>query len=112
MDAKTLKALKESIQKWEEIIAGRGIDEQGKNCPLCSLFWNDKSKMKHCLLCPIFLNTGKKYCWDTPYSDWADHQDQYHHMQEFNKYIICPTCRRLAKAELVFLKSLLPKGKP
>jgi len=47
MDAKTLKALKGSIKKWEKIIAGTGVDKGGDNCPLCKACgWN-------CRDCPV-----------------------------------------------------------
>jgi len=106
MDAKTLKALQEGIGKWEQIIAGTGIDEGVENCPLCSLFyWQGR---KRCLSCPVYMETGWKYCCESPYRDWSDHQRNWHHIPINKYYIICPTCRRLAKAELRFLRGLLP----
>jgi len=109
MDTKTLRALKGSIRKWEDIIAGTGVDQGVDNCALCSLFYFVK---KHCVSCLIFIETGKQYCSESPYADWVVHQLDWHHIP-INKYhVICPTCRRLAKAELAFLKSLLPKEKP
>jgi len=109
MNAKTLKALKGSIRKWEDIIAGTGVDQGVYNCALCSLFYWAK---KHCVFCPVFIETGKQYCYESPYADWVAHQRDWHHVP-INKYhIICLACHRLAKAELAFLKSLLPKEKP
>src|SRR4030042_4368697 len=106
MDTVTLKALGGSIQKWEKIVAGTGIDEEALNCPLCFLFWKGK---RNCIACPVFLKTGGKHCGESPYSEWIDHQNEWHHTPKFKRQIICPTCRRLAKTELAFLKSLLPK---
>ena len=107
MNAETLKALKESIWKWEQIIAGTGIDVGVDNCPLCCLFyWQGR---KRCLSCPVYMETGGKCCSKSPYEDWADHQNEWHHIPINKYYILCPTCRRLAKEEFAFLKSLLPK---
>jgi hypothetical protein len=38
MDAETLEALKGSIKKHENILAGTGRDKGQKNCPLCQMF--------------------------------------------------------------------------
>jgi hypothetical protein len=87
MDEKTLTALKESIAKWEERAAG---DHHGKlglsNCPLCELFHpNCKSG------CPVAQKTGDYYCIGSPYHTYN-----------------CDRTDLNARAELDFLKSLLP----
>lgn len=91
MPAKTLKALRGSIAKWEGIVAGTIEDYGEDNCPLCKLFLK-----KNCEGCPVYARTHHEGCWETPYRATleADSKEEYD---------------RLAQAELDFLKSLLPK---
>jgi hypothetical protein len=100
MDAETLEALKGSIEKHENILAGTGRDRGTVNCPLCKLF-------HECEGCPVFEKTGKQGCSSTPYEDWAAHQDFEHDREAFGR-VYCPECERLVKLEIEFLKSLLP----
>lgn len=100
MNAKTLKALRGSIAKWQAIVDGTGVDEGNKNCPLCQrfvYFWFGYKKpiAKMCVGCPVYEKTGKKGCRNTPYDDYAYGSDSI----------------KNAQAELDFLKSLLPEGK-
>ena len=105
MNAKTLKALKGSIEKWEKIVNETGKDSGWTNCPLCDLFLHSED----CRHCPIFEKTNQSYCKNTPYTTWEAHQEKKHD-EEFPPYIIqCPTCKKLAQKEVDFLKSLLPK---
>ena len=104
MDAKTLEALKGSVKKHEDILAGTGRDKGNENCPLCQLFWKDS-----CQGCPIFNKTGVKFCNYTPYDKWEQHIVNVRKMDLVNGDIIyCPECERLVKLEIEFLKSLLP----
>ena len=105
MDKRTLKALKESIKKWEKIVAGKGGDRGGGNCALCELFAEEG-----CIDCPVYIKTGKCDCSDTPYVEWHDHQTN-NHFDGFSEIykIECPKCKELAQKELEFLKSLLPE---
>ena len=103
MDAKTLKALKGSIEKWEMIVAGAGIDDGDKNCPLCKLFSD-----KNCHDCPVFEKVNAMGCHNTPYDEWESHHENKHEEKRMRK-VHCPTCKKLARKELNFLKSLLPK---
>ena len=95
MNKKTLKALKGSIQKWEKIVAGDGIDEGINNCPLCKEFYEDD-----CIGCPVDHNV----CSSTPYPEWCIHQEKHHNSYRAE----CSTCKTIAIKELNFLKSLLP----
>ena len=109
MDEKTLEALKGSIRKWEKIVDGTGIDDGNDNCPLCHLFLND-----WCEKCPVFQKNNQEFCSHTPYSQWNRHHDDRHQKWEENEdgYRIigkCRTCKKLAREELEFLQSLLPK---
>lgn len=109
MDDQTLKALKGSIAKWEAIVAGTGRDAGTKNCPLCKLFYFKKM----CGGCPVFEKTQEPYCSGTPHQELAD-------LPLMGAYSskgiaisdIAENSREhgleLAKAELEFLKSLLP----
>jgi len=103
MDAKTLKALKGSIKKWEKIVEGTGVDKGEDNCPLCKICgWNCKD-------CPVVMTgEAKEGCRGSPYSDWVEHQSEEHWEKEESK-VYCPTCKELAQKELDFLRSLLPK---
>jgi hypothetical protein len=103
MNSETLKALKGSIQKWQNIVEGCGVDMGIANCPLCRVF--KSSDPTSCFGCPVMEKTGKPGCAGSPYRDWAMlHYDQ----------IIARTATvqnnedSLAVDELNFLKSLLP----
>jgi len=67
-----------SIQKWEDIVKGKGENEGSENCGLCKRFYGSVWGF-HCHRCPIMKHTGSPFCRGTPY--------------------------RNAKAELNFLKS-------
>lgn len=88
MNKETLEALQGSIRKWENIVAGTEEDEGQRNCPLCQLFCTEES---HCDNCPVAQAVQADYCNATPYAT----------------YRIIPSIKN-AKAELDFLKSLLP----
>lgn len=96
MDARTLKALKGSIAKWEAIVAGTGTDEGPRNCPLCVEFWGD-----YCKGCPVRDKTGHHGCIGTPYAEWE---------RADVTAATTPALVALAQAELDFLRSLLPEG--
>ena len=99
MNRKTLKALKGSIEKWEDIVAGTGHDDGAENCPLCQLFIRNE-----CVGCPVFEKTRMRECQGTPYQRWVRYLG-------FAPTWTAGTLRQkaAAKAELKFLKSLLPK---
>lgn len=102
MKAETLKALQGSIQKWQDIVDGTGVDNGRMNCPLCAL-----RKSEDCGECPV-----NKYCRDTPFEEWSSHQKNIHSSRYPYKVVPdCPGCKRLAKAEVEYLKSLLPVEK-
>ena len=112
MNAKTLKALKGSIKKWEKILDGKAIDEGRGNCPLCQLFWNE---IRPCNTpdnkerCPVKIRSGRVGCNRTPYSTWTQHQLNVHGVYWTDKRIKCDKCKPIVKKELDFLKSLLPE---
>lgn len=97
MKVKTLKALKGSIKKWEAIVAGTGHDRGPDNCPLCKMF-NNENQAVPCVGCPVAEAAKDDCCGSTPYTD-------YYHA---NRAGDAEGATKSARAELDFLKSLLP----
>jgi hypothetical protein len=100
MDAKTLKALKGSINKWK---ANAEIDYLKKakinitDCQLCDLFWyND------CTGCPVMEKSKYSCCVGTPYVAGA----KAYNANDLAAFI------EASHAEVEFLQSLLPEPKP
>ena len=78
------------------------------NCALCI---NCRVSYS-CDGCPIENKTGEDLCWKTPYEKWVTHQEDIHNnLHTKNRIKGCKTCYSLAKRELTFLISLLPKEK-
>jgi len=78
-----------SIEKWQDIVDGKGGDDGPKNCALCEVYvW--------CHGCPVSEKTGSSSCDDTPYNQYshASHGTPKEHL------------KTLAKKEVKFLKSL------
>ncbi len=105
MNAKTLKALNGSIAKWEAIVTGTGVDAGPSNCPLCLAFRNFSMGGVSCLGCPVRDTTGEDGCAGTPYEKWEDLAESGQRKAN------TPELKKAARAELAFLKSLLPKRK-
>ena len=106
MNRKTLKALESSVQKWEDIAAGTGEDRGPTNCALCQRFFygtldcrtgNEK--------CPVYRETGRTGCRNSPYVDWCFCQPA---RPGLDKVADTPKGKRLARAERDFLIGLLP----
>ena len=92
MDEKTLKALKDAIEDWEDIRDGE-LDLSVHDCPLCKLFQLDIWDRRHwCCGCPIFKVTGQILCDGTPFEDYLDNETPEN-----------------AQHEIDFLRSLLPE---
>lgn len=106
MKQQTLKALKGSIAKWRSIVAGTGSDRMSDNCPLCELFAKD------CRGCPVKRKTRKTGCAGSPWMEWAATQGSKGRLASLGQYRAnTPELKKLAKAELSFLRSLLPSTK-
>ena len=101
MNAKTLKALKGSIGKWENVVSGTIEDLGTENCSLCSLFHPQNTGKDQCVGCPVYMHTGYSYCVGTPYSRWAK-------LTGGGGRANTPSRIKAAEAELKFLKGLLP----
>lgn len=104
MNQATLRALKGSIKKWKRIVDKAGQDLGGDNCPLCEI------SNAYCDNCPVYKKTGKYDCGETPYIKWIIHHREVHANSKSPHTIQCKICKRHAKAEVEFLKSLLPEG--
>lgn len=98
------EAIQRSIQKWDDIAERGGEDKGTGNCALCKLYWG-----KNCVGCPVAEATGKIHCVGSPYDAWDRHQIKVHD-DPLSPTVHCSTCRRLARKEREFLKSLLPEG--
>lgn len=109
MDPETLEALKGSIAKWEGIVAGTATDQGERNCPLCRQF-----PTMTCDGCPVKARTGRSNCLGTPYySEWMrleepDVRGCGCRKCKGERVALTDVGRSAAKAELDFLKSLLP----
>ena len=102
MDDTTLTALRGSIAKWEAIVAGTGGDQGPNNCPLCHLFHG-----AGCQNCPVAVAVERDMCAGTPYDDWSECPGT-RFLTTLGWVVGDDESRRLAQAELDFLKSLLP----
>ena len=100
MTREALIALRGSIKKWEKIVIGKIEDWGGQNCPLCCLYFNDLK----CKGCPISKLTNVGGCRRTPYREWLNYA-----LKIKSRLAKTPKQKKLAQAELDFLKSLLPK---
>jgi hypothetical protein len=97
MDAATLEALQRSIEAWEGIVAGAAVaDEKSSNPALCAMFIKD-----HCDGCPVRERTGDSLCYGSPHED-------YDLAVEVGDEV---SKARYARAEVEFLKSLLPSNR-
>lgn len=82
-------ALKKSIKQWERRAMGEVVNAM---CPLCTLY----AFSAKCGICPVAKSNPAPSAWgcsETPYDDW-DYENQ---------------STDVAKREVDFLKSLLPK---
>ncbi len=105
MEIKTKIAVQGSIQKWQDILAGKIKDHGTDNCPLCVLFVN---KEVICRNCPVYKITFRSGCSGTPYINWITHQKLIHDAHLENGLgITCKECEKHAKNEIIFLEDLL-----
>jgi len=109
MNKSTLKALKGSIEKWEKIVAGTGLDRGAHNCNLCRRFFKLCS-INCCIGCPVNTQSGSG-CMGTPFDEWMKYEGLLPHNDrggyDFKGNV---KAKNTAHRELKFLKSLLPAG--
>jgi len=120
MNARTLKALRGSIKKWELIVLGRKEDTGTNNCPLCAEFYFPVDQRGICGGCPVKEATGKSGCVGSPYTEWTlavwEEPEELAGERAYDNpgypQIVCgPRTMAAAIAEHDFLVSLLPEGK-
>lgn len=112
MTKRALAALRKSInEKWKLIPLGKAVDQGDDNCALCAEFYWGKDGMTPCGGCPVRARTQQPDCRNTPLGAWDRHQRRDHRRgrADFSVEPGCETCVELSRAELEFLRSLLPK---
>ncbi len=78
-------ALELSIEKWEDMIAGKGVDMGWQNCALCEL--DGMTDKGACEGCVVYKRTGKYGCGGTPYEEfeYAENAEDDELMKEAEK---------------------------
>lgn len=104
MNEKTLKALEDSVQKWD-LIAHGIITEDSVDCPLCELYLNDAAD--DCKKCPIYKKTKMESCYNTPYDD-INLESSIVLEEDLVKNPNDPPNLNAVEEEIEFLISLLP----
>jgi hypothetical protein len=117
MTPQALKALKESIEHWERLAAGKRNPHESvgaDGCALCRVFNpcimdNGFRREDRCNGCPVAERTGKQFCFETPWDMIGKAIDEHGDEETTRNWLDNdPEARVLAAAELAFLKSLLP----
>lgn len=74
VDQEQYDTLLKSIEKWQRIVDGTGSDKGVRNCPLCEKYIRSfgSNHPADCIACPVYLDTGKLTCFDTPYYSWME----------------------------------------
>lgn len=103
MDARTLEALKASIEKWElNAVADSPLAylTGPEDCALCrEFFWKTQ-----CMGCPVREHTKLSVCDGSPYSEAYRAWSRWKDSGEVAK----ANAHAAAREEVAFLKSLLP----
>lgn len=101
MDDKTLGALQQSIAKWEANAKHHDAGDvriSSDACPLCAIFMR-----KDCEGCPVKARSGRSICEGTPYVQASVTYWSWKYGSGSRLAF-----QRDARAEVEFLKSLLP----
>jgi hypothetical protein len=114
MDDRTLEALKASIAKWERNAVAETPEDVrvgGRECPLCVLFneYLRGANRARCVGCPVADHAGIDGCLNTPYGRAEDAHDDW---KITDAAADEANFKHAARAELAFLKSLLPPEEP
>lgn len=109
MTPSTLKALRGSIEKWEAIANGSGEDLGPENCSLCKKFFR-----RDCDGCPVYEATGEECCQGSPYERWGELKSpdvaiRARGLRVEARRAVSDRAKEIARKEVAFLKSLLPK---
>lgn len=85
-------ALELSIEKWRDVVDGKGWAIDATNCALCHKYIN-----VGCMGCPVFKRTHSNYCGRTPYYEYGDAK---------NAGASEDKLKQIAQRELEFLEGL------
>lgn len=96
-----IDALKVFISNWGFMVKGRRSEKSIIKNLLCQIFLKTS-----CVGCPIFQKTFFEACLKTPYADWLEHHNEFHHFS-YPRRVRCEKCCEIAQKELDFLKNLL-----
>ena len=105
MNPETLTALQKSIAKWErnaEAKKPRDARLGPFDCPLCAMYWHNDD----CVGCPVMDRTGEEGRQGSPYEAADTAHDKRLELDEE----AAETFRAAARAEVGFLRSLLPEA--
>lgn len=109
MEPKTLEALNASIAKWERNAVAETPEAAlvlGDSCPLCHLFCPDDRESDGCDGCPVKERSGYDQCSGTPW--FAAYSAHRTWEQQGSSGAWRDDFHAKARAEVAFLKSLLP----
>lgn len=120
MDKKTLKALKESILKWEQNTKAETPSDVSlghSNCALCIRHTGINGRVE-CNECPVMRFTRIRGCINTPYQNALAAKNFWFDMYDITDmglpYEVPSDAKQgwqeAAQLEVDFLKSLLPEG--
>lgn len=108
--ADNIQLLKLTVKKWHGV-AFEGAHERGaEDCSLCETYRKAQfipGAYWTCGDCPIRAKTERDGCRGTPYDDWLIHLKEEHRALNEGRQVLCPICKQLAVAELLFLEDLL-----
>lgn len=101
------KALEESIEHWEKIVAGEADSIAGQHCACCLKYYRRSSPCgRHCRSCPVAVFTGEAGCLDTPWHSIARHPSVIS-----SAIIDLPEdLKKRCEKELAYLKKVLKAG--
>lgn len=112
MNEKTLKALRQSVEKWrknQEATRPGDAALGPLNCALCAMFRVVHAASEiDCSGCPVKERTGEDGCGGTPYSDAQEAHSDW--CCEEGNVLLRSVFREASKDEVKFLESLLPEG--
>jgi len=103
--------LEESIKHWERLASGNRAPHEdigSKQCSLCRTYMHSLAFDQSCLACPVYEHTGRRYCGNTPYQLIDEIRNKMTSLTQ-HQFLDTEEFKEVAKKELEFLKSLLPK---
>jgi hypothetical protein len=109
------EAIEQSLQKWERIVSGQGVDGGAADCGLCqyaerewSLTETEKEFSDPCTFCPYGQHHGRS-CSEhaEPYQNWITHQRVDHSRKyEFDDIRIEPGCEKCLELATTMYEAL------